>query len=78
MISKHVELGGKTKDNAETPSSRAKSDIIMADAVSAFAFHVLTLYDESDFALVEFTSFSFNLAVEASAKISILGSEKCP
>ena len=76
MISKHVELGGKTENSAETASSRhgAKSFIIIADAVSAFEFHVLTLYDESDFAFVEFTSISFNLVVEARAENSILGS----
>ena len=80
MISKHVELGGKTENSAETASSRhgAKSVIIIADAVSAFALHVLTLYDESDFAFVEFNSFSFNLVAEASAKNSILGSKRCP
>jgi len=80
MISKNVELGGKTENSAEIANSRhgAKIIIIIADAVSAFVFHVLTLYDESDFAFVEFTSFSSNLAVEASAENSILGSERCP
>jgi len=78
MISKHVKLGGKTENSAQTASSRhrAKSVIIIANAVSAFAFYVLTLYDESDFAFVEFTSFSFNLVVEASAGNSIFGSER--
>jgi hypothetical protein len=80
MTSKHVELGGKTKNSAETASSRhrAKSVMIIADSVSAFAFHVLILYNESDFAFVEFTSFLCNLVVEASAGNSILGSERCP
>jgi len=79
MISKHVELGGKTENSAETASSRhrAKSDIIIANSVSAFVFHMLTLYNESDFAFVEFTPFSFNLVVEASAENCILGSEGC-
>ena len=80
MISKPVELGGKTENSAETTSSRhrAKSVVIMTDSVSAFAFHVLTLYNESDFAFVETTTFPFNLVVEASAENSILGSERCP
>jgi len=80
MISKHVELGGKSKNSTETASSRrrAKSVIIIADSVSTFAFHALALYNESDIAFVEFTSFSFNLAVEASAENSILGSKKYP
>jgi len=80
-VSKHVELGGKTKNSAETASSRhwAKSVIIIADSVCTIAFHVLTLYNESDFAFVEFTSFSFNLVMEASAENSIfkLEGERC-
>ena len=80
MISKHVELGGKIKNSAETASSRhrAKRVVIITDSVSAFAFHVLTLYNESDFAFVELNPFPFNLVVEASAENSILGSERCP
>jgi len=81
MISKHVELGGKTENSAETTSSRhqatIKSVVITTDSVSTFAFHVLTLYNESDFAFVEFTPFPFNLVVEASAENSILGRERC-
>jgi len=59
MISKPVELGGKTENSAETTSSRhrAKSVVIITDSVNAFAFHVLTLYNESDFAFVELTTF---------------------
>jgi len=79
MISKHVELGGKTENSAETTSSRhwAKSVVIITDSVSVSAFHVLTLYNESDFAYVEFTPFPFSFVVEASAENSILGSETC-
>jgi hypothetical protein len=82
MISKHVKLGGKTENSAETTSSRHRATIesvvITTDSVSAFTFHVLTLYNESDFAFVEFTPFLFRLVVEASAENSILGSERCP
>jgi len=80
MISKYVELGGKTGNSAETASSRhgAKSIVIIIDSVSAFVIHVLTLYNELDFAFVEFTPFSFHLAVKANAENSILGSQRCP
>ena len=39
MISKHVELDGKTENSVETASSRhgAKSVIVIADAVSDYA-----------------------------------------
>ena len=68
MISKYVELCGKTENSAETASSRhqAKSVVIITKSVSAFAFHVLIVYNESDFAFVEFILFPFNLVVEAS------------
>jgi len=80
MINKNVELGGKTENSAETASNRdrAESVIIIADSVSAFAFHTLTLYSESDFTFVEFTFFPFHLVVETSAENSIFGSERCP
>jgi len=79
MIGKHVELGGKTENSAETAGSRhqAKSVIIIVDSVCAYLFHVLTLYNESDLAFVKFTSFSCNLVVEASAENFVLGSERC-
>ena len=80
MIRKHVELGGKTENSAETASSRhwAKSVVIIADSVSALAFQVLTLYDKSDCAFVKFNPFPFNSIVEASDENFILGSERCP
>ena len=42
------------------------------------ALDVLTLYNESDFAFVEFTPFSFNLVMEASAENVVLESQRCP
>jgi len=79
MISKHVELGGKTENSAKTANSRhrAESVVIITDSVRAFAFNVLILYNESDFAFVEFTLFHFDLVLEASAEHSILVSERC-
>jgi len=75
MISKHVELGGKTENSAKTANSRhrAESVVIITDSVSAFAFNVLILYNESDFAFVEFTLSHFDLVLEH----SILVSERC-
>jgi len=67
MICKHVNLTGKTESGVKTACGRTESAVIIADTVGAFAFHVLTLYNEFKFKVqpfVEFTPLSLNLVVQ--------------
>jgi len=78
------DLKGKIS-TLKVPKLQSKRRLALHDAAVAdeggegFAFHALTLYNESGFTFVEleFTLFSFNLVMEASAENSTLGSERC-
>jgi hypothetical protein len=45
-----------------------ESLVIIADTISAFAFHVFTLHNELDFTFVDFNPFSLNLVAKTSAE----------
>jgi len=70
-------LSFKTDDHAQRVAT--DSAVIIADTISTFAFHVLTLHSKSDFTLVEFTRapFSLNLIMETSAEDFVLRRERC-